>query len=128
MNTALLSSTSSCFTFITGLTEPQVIESTVSPNRVTLTTSSSADTQTFSCSFNVDVIQPTTSSYIKVYSASTNLQVYSLDASLSTTFTSSTNMSFIIPIGNLTPGSYYILFDWGNFKLTNAYTVYRENI
>jgi hypothetical protein len=52
-----------------------------------------------------------------VYSAQTNLQVYSLDASLSNSniqFLTSTNMSFTIPIGILPIGTYYILFDWGN--------------
>ena len=118
-DTALLSSATSCFTFLTGLTSPQVIESTVSPTGVTLTTVASTNTQTFSCSFNVDVTKPTTSSYIRVYSASTNLQVYALDASLSNTtqFTSSTDMNFIIPTGTLVAGNYYILFDWGKLKI-----------
>jgi len=114
-DTALLSSDSSCFTFITGITSPQVVNSTVSPTGVTITTTSSAQTQTFSCSFNVNVIKPTTSSYIRIYSATTNLQVYTLDASLSNTtqFTSLTDMNFVVPIGILSSDTYYILFDWG---------------
>ena len=118
-NSALLSSITSCITFLTGLPEPRVIESTVSPTNVYLTTiiGDLTGTQTFSCLFNIDVVKPSVSSYIRVYSAITNLQVYALDASLSNNniqFLSSTNMSFTIPIGILPIGTYYILFDWGN--------------
>lgn len=92
--------------------------------------------QKFNCVFNTDVVKPIVSSYVRIYSASSNQQVYyksvifffislikpylfikilSLDASSSNTtqFLSSTNMYFIIPIGTLSNGSYYILFDIG---------------
>jgi hypothetical protein len=126
-DTALLSSASSCFTFITGITSPQVVNSTVSPTGVTLTTTLSTQTQTFSCSFNVDVIKPTSSSYIRIYSASTNQQVYALDASLSNTiqFTSATDMNFIVPIGLLSSGNYYILFDWGKIIIFFYYGLFK---
>jgi len=64
----------------------------------------------------VDVVKPSVSSYIRVYSAQTKLQVYSLDTaavSSNIQFLTSKNMSFTIPIGSLTNDSYYILFDWG---------------
>lgn len=121
-DSALLSSPSSCFTFITGIQEPQVNMSSLSPNNIVLTKAATTDTQLFSCTFNLNnMIKPpstqTTTPYIRIYSKQTNLEVMSLNTILSNTtqFTATQVMQFSIPFGLLPVGDYYILFDWGLF-------------
>lgn len=126
MDSSLLSSTTSCFTFITGLPEPKVNISSLSPNNVSFTTNSPSDKEVFNCSFNLNnMIKPsstqTTIPYIRVYSKQTNSEVIKLNALLSNTtqFTSLQDIYFSIPIGILPTGDYYILFDWGKLFLGN---------
>ena len=129
-DSSLLASPSNCFTFITGITEPQVNISSLTPNNAILNINSVNDTQTFKCSFNLNNMikppstQPTTP-YIRIYSKQTNLEVIKINALLSNTtqFSSLQDMSFDVSIGNLTPGDYYILFDWG-LKILNFQMIY----
>lgn len=114
-DTSYLASDSSCFTLLVGITDPQVDLSSLYPNNVDINVTSEFDMQLFNLSFTVDVIKPTRSAYIRVFSNESNQQVFSLDSYLlnTTQLTSSTNMSFEIPVGLFTPGGYYILIDLG---------------
>lgn len=111
-DSSLLSSESSCFTFFT---LPKVNEATIYPVGSTFTTTYTSQLQEFRCSFNVDIAKPIASSYIRIYSKQTNLEVLSIDTLLQSTnqITSNKNMNFNVPIGLLTSGDYYILFDSG---------------
>ena len=117
-DTSYLASNSSCFTLLVGISDPQVDLSSLKPNNVNITVTSELDMQTFNLSFTVDVIKPTRSAYIRVFSAADNQQVYSLDSYLTNTtqITSPTDMSFELPVGALSPGQYYILIDSGIAK------------
>lgn len=121
-DSCLLASPSSCLTFITGIAEPRVDETTVHPTEIAITITDIAQIEQFNCSFNIDVIKPTASSFIRIFSSQTNLEVYSIDTSISNTtqFSSSRDMYFNIPVGSLPTDNYYILFDWGeHFLLIN---------
>ena len=66
------------------------------------------------CLFTFKVKNPTDTAYIRIYSASTNQQVLSIDSS-DTNFvlTQSSYLSFKIKVTDLPIGDYYILFDYG---------------
>ena len=91
--------------FKVGETPPRLNQSSAIPFNQVLTPISPSSVETFFVSFNVHVIKPVKPAYIRIFSATTQAEVFRIDSSSNTGhrtwFPGGNNMTFDVPIGKI---------------------------
>ena len=113
-SSSLLASDLSCFTVLVGITDPQIISASPFGVLADSFAYSSSGFLSFNIAFNVQILKPTKPAYIRIFSQTTNTEVYKVDAStISAANFQKNNLILNIPVGTLSPDKYYVLFDYG---------------
>ena len=117
VDTSQLVSRQSCYTIVVGTVLPTINQTTLYPTGPIVPSSSFIK---FTCNYTSDVLKPTATAYINLYSTSNNKILYKINsAAVNTTrFVDNRQMSFDIPVGTLPIGNYYLTFDYGKQNKT----------
>lgn len=109
-------SISSCYTILVGTTITSIIEDTIYP--IGLVNSFASNVLTFKCNYTTEIMKPTISAYINIYSALDDARVLKIDSSAANTtrIINRVQMAFDVFLMSLDDGYYYITMDYGKQK------------